>query len=73
MTAPVDDFKALVDRYTEIARTDTMPGREHSWGHYMAEAITDPDSHHSNASQLQKVRALLAAVDRVRTERTESA
>jgi hypothetical protein len=67
--AAVDDFKTLVDRYAEIARTDTRAGRERNWGLSMIEAITDTAASHSNAAQLQKVRALLAAVDVVTEER----
>lgn len=73
MTEPTEDIKLLTDRYAELARTDAMPGREQSWGFHMIEAITDPETLHSNAYRLQKVRAVLAAVEDVRVERSAGA
>ncbi|MET0522644.1 MAG: hypothetical protein ABW156_11850 [Jiangellaceae bacterium] len=65
----VDDHQALVDRYAERIRRDVLVGGELGYAHAFVEALTDGDSHRSLARRDQRVRAVNAAAELVRTER----
>lgn len=69
----IDDFKDLVEEYTEQMRRHCVVGGEFGYAHAFVDALTDPDSQLSNARRLQRVRAVTAAADRVRAERQEAA
>jgi hypothetical protein len=67
----ITDFDVLVDRYADRIRTDAIHGRERSYAAGFIDAMTDIESRYSNAKRQQRAAAILAAADRVRTERLE--
>lgn len=69
----IDDLKDLIDRYAQRIRRDVRTGGELGYAHAFVEALTDGDSSHSNARRLQRVRAVNAAAELVRSERREVA
>jgi len=68
----VDDIKDLVDLYVLRIRRDCRVGGEMGYAHAFVEALSDGESRHSNARRLQKVRAVVAAAEAVRSERQEA-
>lgn len=65
----VDEYQTLVDLYAVRIRRDVRTGGELGYAHAFVEALTDGESRHSNARRLQRVRAVTAAAELVRSER----
>lgn len=68
-TVVVDDLQDLIDLYAQRIRRDCRTGGEVGYAHAFVEALTDGDSRHSYARRQQKIRAVVAAAEQVRTER----
>jgi hypothetical protein len=67
----VDDFDTLVSEYAGQIRRNCAVDREFAYAHAFVHALTNSESRLSNARQLQRVRAVTAAADKVRAERQE--
>lgn len=63
------DFPDLVERYAARIRTDAMPGRELAYAGGFIDAMTDRECRHSLAHRQQKIQAVIAAAEAVRSER----
>jgi hypothetical protein len=67
----VDDLTDLIDLYAVRIRRDCRAGGEVGYAHAFVEALTDGDARYSLARRNQKIRAVVAAAERIRKERQE--
>lgn len=72
MTQPTNDVGHLVDEYARMIRRLCVAGGEEAFAIAFVDALTNPDSRHSNTRRLQRVRAVTAAARQVRAERLQA-